>query len=73
MAVGTRIKNYLDARGISQAWLSEQSGIFESRMSLLLNDKRRMRIDDYEKIIGVLKLPAGTFIEPVEELNEEEA
>lgn len=72
MAVGTRIKNYLDARGISQAWLCEQSGIFESRMSLLLNDKRRMRIDDYEKIIGVLKLPAGAFIEPVE-YDEEEA
>ena len=41
-------------------------------MSLALNEKRKLTFEDYEKIIGVLKLPAGAFIEPVE-YDEEEA
>lgn len=64
MAVGTRIKNYLITHGISQSWLCERSRIPAARMSLILNEKRRMRTDDYERIVGALNVDGGLFIEP---------
>lgn len=71
MGVGTRIKSYLAANKIRQAYLCEKTGIDRPRMSLALNEKRKLTFDDYEKIIGVLKLPAGAFIEPVEYDSED--
>lgn len=65
MGVGTNIKEYLRKKGISQIWLCESTGITPERMSLSLNEKRKMTFDDYARIIGALGLPSGSFIEPI--------
>lgn len=64
MNIGQKLKAYLAEHKISQVWLCEQTGISPSRMSLLMNGKRRMTFDDYVTICYVLNIAPGTFIEP---------
>lgn len=64
MNTGIRIKRYLESKGISQAFLSERSGIPAPKLNLVLNGKRRLTFDEYEVICYVLEVDAGTFIEP---------
>lgn len=64
MQVGGKIREHLIDIGISQTELSILTGISLSKINMVLNGKRRLPIDEYEVICGVLKLPAGSFLEP---------
>lgn len=63
MAVGQKIKIYLNEKGISQTWLSIESKIELSKLNLALNGHRRLAFDEYEVICYVLALPVGTFLQ----------
>lgn len=62
MSTGKEIKLYLIEKNISQAWLSEETKIAPAKLSSSLNDKRKLSIEEYTKIIQSLKLPANKFI-----------
>jgi hypothetical protein len=63
VAVGQKIKAYLDEKGISQTWLSIESKIKLPKLNLSLNGHRRLEFTEYETICYVLSLPVGTFLE----------
>ncbi len=64
MCVGARIKEYLINSGISQAYVSEKSGIPPVKLNLALNGKRRLTFEEYEVLCGVLSVEAGRFLRP---------
>lgn len=64
MDVGTKIKSYLDKRGITQAFVSSRSGIPPAKLNLALNGKRKLSLTEYESICWTLGVGVETFIEP---------
>lgn len=64
MSVGTKIKDYLESKGISQVFLSSKSGIPPAKLNLALNSKRRLSLSEYETICWALGVGVETFMEP---------
>lgn len=62
MSIGKQIKIYLTQNNISQAWLSEETKISPSKLSASLNDKRKLNVNEYARIISALKVEANKFI-----------
>lgn len=62
MEVGMKIKKYIDENGITQAFLSEKTGISRPKLNLALSGKRRMTFEEYELICGALGVEAGHFL-----------
>lgn len=61
MQMHKRIKQYIDDRGLSQKIIAANMGETESRLSLLLNGKRRMTVDDYEAICRAMAVDPARF------------
>ena len=61
MQMHKRIKQYIDDRGLSQKIIAANMGATESRLSLLLNGKRRMTVDDYEAICRAMAVDPAKF------------
>ena len=64
METGAKIKEYLEANGISQAFLSKKSGIPAPKLNLALNGKRRLAFSEYESVCWALGVGVDTFLEP---------
>ena len=64
MDVGTRIKEYLESKGISQVFLSSKSGIPPAKLNLALNSKRKLSLSEYESICWALGVGVDAFMEP---------
>lgn len=62
MSIGKQLKIYLTEQNISQTWLSEQAKIALPKLNASLNDKRKLGIDEFGRIITVLKLDANKFL-----------
>lgn len=62
MSIGKKIYRYLTDNGISQTWLSENCGIALPKLNASLKEKRRITVDEFEKIIIALNVDANTFI-----------
>mgnify|MGYP003370051531 CR=1 FL=1 len=62
MSIGKKIYMYLHANEISQTWLSENCGIALPKLNASLKEKRRITVDEFEKIINALNVDANTFI-----------
>ena len=56
-----RVRAYISDRGLSQKLISSNSGIPESKLSLILNGKRRMTVDDYESICRAMAVEPARF------------
>lgn len=63
MPAHIKIKKYLESKGISQAYLSRETGIAFSKLNLSLNGFRKLTIEEYETICFVLGVEVGTFLE----------
>lgn len=61
MGVGQNVKAYLDKNGISQTFLSDKMGVADNVLSNMLNEKRRMTVDEYFCICEVLNKPLEFF------------
>lgn len=59
--IGIKVKKYLDENGIKYSYLSEKIGMPMNTLSLLLNGKRKMSVEEYFMICEVLELPVNTF------------
>lgn len=62
METNKKLNDYLKGHGISQAFLAEKLGISRTRMSMMLNGKRKMTADDLIKICKILKVSPEAFI-----------
>ena len=61
--VGKKIKQYLEEKGIKQAFLAEKIGVTTSQMNLVLNKGRKIDCVTYYKICRVLDVPLEYFME----------
>ena len=64
MGVGTRIKDYLSETGISQEFLSRKANISRPKLSLSLNEKRRITFEEYERVCWALGVNTDRFLTP---------
>lgn len=64
MEPNLEIKRYLEAHGISQTYISRKTGIELPKLNFALNGKRRMTLDEYALICGVLGVSADKFLKP---------
>lgn len=64
MDVGSKIKNYLESHGISQAFLSSKCGIRPAKLNLALNGKRKLSLVEYQAICWALGVSVATFMDP---------
>ena len=58
-----RLKAYVDEKGISQKLMAENMGESESRISMMLNGKRRMTVDEYVRACKAIAVPPSKFLE----------
>lgn len=58
-----RMKAYIDEKGISQKLMAENMDTTESRISLLLNGKRKMTVDDYVRACKAIAVPPTKFLD----------
>lgn len=64
LEVETKIKRYLNDRGISQAHVSRETKINPVKLNLALNGNRRLTFDEYAVICGVLGVNTDFFLKP---------
>lgn len=64
MEVGVKIKEYLEEKGITQTFISRKTGIELPKLNLALNGKRKITVEEYSIICGVLKLNTDFFLKP---------
>jgi transcriptional regulator with XRE-family HTH domain len=58
------IKEYLNERGISQAFLCRKTHIGRAKLSLSLNGDRRLSLEEYAAICGALGVNTDYFLKP---------
>lgn len=70
---GKSISQYLKENGISQAFLSRKTGIAPSKLSQSLNGNRKLTLDEYCVICGVLDVNTDKFLEPKQPDGEDDS
>lgn len=60
------LKKMIKERGYKQKVIAEKAGIKESKMSLILSEKRKCDVEDYVRICIALGVPMTTFIRYIE-------
>lgn len=63
-----QIREYIQQHGISQKYVAINMGITESRLSLMLNGKRRITVDDYTDICRAMALDPRKFYNDAQEV-----
>ena len=58
------IKKYLEEIGMSQAFLSRRTEIASPKLNLALNGSRKLSLDEYAVICGVLGVDTNFFLKP---------
>lgn len=61
MSIGKNIKNYLESNGISQTFLADNTEIPNNTLSNMLNEKRKIMVEEYFRICEVLNKPYDFF------------
>lgn len=64
MSVAGRIKSYIDQNGISQSYLGRKTGIALAKLNLSLNEKRELKLEEYQAICYALGVGFDKFLEP---------
>lgn len=64
MEVGEKIKRYIEEKGISQTYISRETGIALPKLNLALNGNRRLTFPEYEVICWVLEVNTDKFLQP---------
>lgn len=64
MQANLEIKKYLLENGITQAFLSRKTKISPSKLNMALNGERRLTLDEYSVICGVLEVNTDKFLQP---------
>lgn len=64
MSTEKQIKEYLKQNGISQSYVCKRTEIPEPVLSVTLNEKRKLSLDEYALICGALKVNTDFFLKP---------
>lgn len=59
--LASKIKQYLDDKGITQAFVSEKTGMKAPILSATLSGKRRLLAEEYINICNALEVSADYF------------
>ena len=70
MPMYERIRKYIDDRDVSRKIIAMNVGFSESQLSLLLNGKRRLSVDEYEKICGAMAVDPRYFYSDIPIANQ---
>lgn len=62
--LGEDIGKYLKEHGITQVFLSRETGIDPAKLSYALNGKRKLTLTEYSIICGVLGVNTDFFLKP---------
>lgn len=63
MEVAQKVGLFLKNAGIPQSYISQRTGIQQSKLTLALQGKRRLTFEEYEAICRVLGVQMETFLE----------
>lgn len=58
-----RVRNYINQNDLSRKTIALNMGITESKLSLILNGKRRMTVDEYMMICNAIAVDPRKFYE----------
>lgn len=64
MKENLEIKKYLADNGIKQIFISKKTGIQPAKLSLALNGGRKLSLEEYATICGVLGVGIDMFLKP---------
>lgn len=64
MRLEKAIKEYMENNGISQSFVSRETGIELPKLNRSLNGYRKLTFPEYELICGVLKVNTDKFLKP---------
>ncbi len=59
--VGVKLNTYLKEHGITQTWLSNQTGIEQPKIANVLNGKRKLTADELIVVASALNLDLSFF------------
>jgi transcriptional regulator with XRE-family HTH domain len=64
MHPGEEVREYLKDHGISQSFISRETGISRPKLNMALTGKRKMSFEEYELICGALHVNTDYFVKP---------
>lgn len=64
MQANLEIKKYIADKGITQIFVSKKTGISPAKLNMALNGERRLSLDEYAVICGVLGVNTDKFLKP---------
>lgn len=64
MQANIEIKKYITEKGITQIYISKKTGITPSKLNLALNGERKLSLEEYALICGVLGVGIDQFLKP---------
>lgn len=61
--MGARIREYIEKAGLKKCVIAEKAGIPETTFSAILNEKRKITVEEYFAICDALQVSIGLFRE----------
>ena len=58
---GSDIKEYLEANGIKQSFISDKTGIPAPILNMMLNNNRKIEANEYMRICDAIGVPLDQF------------
>lgn len=62
--VHERVREHIRRMEVKQSWLARRMNLTEGALSLMLAGKRRMTVDELERLCAILCVSADLFIKP---------
>ena len=64
--VHERVREHIRQMQVKQSWLAKRMYLSEGALSLILAGKRKMTVDELERLCAILCVPSDTFVRPEE-------
>ena len=64
--VHERVREHIRQMQVKQNWLSKRMRMSEGSLSLILAGKRKMTVDELERLCAILCVPPDAFVKPDE-------
>ena len=62
--VHERVREHIRQMKVQQNWLSKRMCMSEGALSLILAGKRKMTVDELERMCAILCVPPDAFVKP---------
>ena len=64
--VHDRVREHIRRMEVRQGWLARRMGVSEGSLSLMLTGKRRMTVEESERLCAILCVSPEMFVKPEE-------